>query len=173
MSPGRTRRPWSHRPTGSGLPLRPGSRAKIRLIENIAPAPATGDPRLLETLADNLIDNAIRHNYSGGYAEIATATIGSQATLTISNSGPVIPESQLQRLFQPFQRFEPERNGHRDGYGIGLAIADAITRAHHATLTARAQPEGGLRITACFTNTPHAELLEVLIAQVVTAADTR
>ena len=70
--------------------------------------------------------------------------------LTVTNSGPVIPGDQIQRLFQPFQKLVPDRHGRRDGYGLGLAIVNAVAQAHHATLTTSARPEGGLSITVRF-----------------------
>jgi signal transduction histidine kinase len=76
--------------------------------------------------------------------EITTRTAGTQVALTVTNSGPVIPDDQIHRLFQPFQRLT---NGRRDGYGLGLAIVNAVAQAHHATLTTSARPEGGLSIT--------------------------
>ncbi|GAA4618804.1 hypothetical protein GCM10023195_84770 [Actinoallomurus liliacearum] len=122
----------------------------IDLAEHLTPAVTAGDPRLIESLIANLIDNAIRHNRPDGLVEITTQTSGTQATLTVTNSGPVIPGNEIQRLFQPFQRLAPDRNGRRDGYGLGLAIVNAVTQAHHATLTAGARPEGGLSITVRF-----------------------
>jgi signal transduction histidine kinase len=122
----------------------------IDLAAQLAPAVTAGDPRLVESLIANLVDNAIRHNHPGGHVRIATQTSGTQATLTVTNSGPVIPENQLQRLFQPFQRLAPDRHGRRDGYGLGLAIVDAVAQAHHATVTTSARPEGGLAITVRF-----------------------
>ncbi|GAA4517137.1 ATP-binding protein [Actinoallomurus oryzae] len=122
----------------------------IDLVEHLTPAVTAGDPRLVESLIANLIDNAVRHNHPGGHVEVTTRTSGTQVTLTVGNSGPVIPDDQVQRLFQPFQRLAPDRNGRHDGHGLGLAIVDAVTRAHHATLTAGARPEGGLSITVRF-----------------------
>ena len=130
----------------------------IDLTEHLMPAVTAGDPRLIESLIANLIDNAIRHNHPDGHVEIITRTSGTQVTLTVTNSGPVIPDDQIQRLFQPFQRLAPDRNGRRDGYGLGLAIVNAVTQAHHATLTAGARPEGGLSITVRFAHTPHPNL---------------
>jgi signal transduction histidine kinase len=122
----------------------------IDLTEHLAPAVTAGDPRLIESLIANLIDNAIRHNHPDGHVEITTQTAGTQATLTITNSGPVIPDDQIQRLVQPFQRLAPDRHSRRDGYGLGLAIVNAVAQAHHATLTTSARPEGGLAITVRF-----------------------
>lgn len=122
----------------------------IELAEHLTPASTAGDPRLIESLVANLIDNAIRHNHPNGHVEITTQTSGTQATLTVTNSGPVIPDNQIRRLIQPFQRLAPDRHGRRDGNGLGLAIVNAVAQAHHATLTARARPQGGLTITIRF-----------------------
>jgi signal transduction histidine kinase len=122
----------------------------LHLMERLTPAVLTGDPRLIESLLANLVDNAIRHNHRDGYVQITTQTSNTQATLTITNSGPVIPDDQLQRLFQPFQRLAPQRNGHHDGFGLGLAIVNAVAVAHHATLTTRTQPDGGMSIRVDF-----------------------
>lgn len=127
----------------------------IDLTEHLAPAVTAGDPRLVESLIANLIDNAIRHNHPDGHVQITTQTSGTQATLTITNSGPVVPDNEIQRLFQPFQRLSPGRHGRRDGLGLGLAIVTAVAQAHDATLTTSARPEGGLAITVRFTHPSH------------------
>ncbi|GAA4242797.1 hypothetical protein GCM10022254_77160 [Actinomadura meridiana] len=125
----------------------------IDLAEHLGPAMMTGDPRLVESLVTNLVDNAVRHNHVGGHVRITTRTSGGEAVLTVVNSGPVVPDDQVERLLRPFQKLAPDRHG-RDGYGIGLAIVNAVTRAHHADLTASARPEGGLSITVRFAHGP-------------------
>ena len=122
----------------------------IVLTGQLAPAVTAGDPGLVESLVTNLVDNAVRHNHLDGHVEIVTADSGGQAVLTVTNSGPVVPADQLPRLFQPFQRLAPDRHSRRDGYGLGLAIVDAVARAHHATLSTNARPEGGLAVTVRF-----------------------
>jgi signal transduction histidine kinase len=126
----------------------------IELAPHLSPAMVAGDPKLIESLIANLVDNAIRHNHPGGHVEIATQARGQQVILTVTNSGPVIPGPQIQRLFQPFQKLAPDRNGRRDGYGLGLAIVSAVTQAHGAALTASARPEGGLSLTVQFACAP-------------------
>jgi signal transduction histidine kinase len=127
----------------------------IELAEHLAPAVTAGDPRLIESLVANLIDNAIRHNHRDGRVEVTTRTYGAQATLTVVNSGPVIPDDQIRRLSEPFQRLAPDRHSRHDGHGLGLAIVSAVARAHHATLTTGARPEGGLAITVRFAHPSH------------------
>ena len=62
----------------------------------------------------------------------------------------LLPGDQIERLFQPFQKRAPDRHSRRDGYGLGLAIVNAVARAHHATLHTSARPDGGLVITVRF-----------------------
>lgn len=125
-------------------------RRDIRLDTALAAAPATGDPSLVESLVANLVDNALRHNTTGGRVEIATSISGGCARVTVGNTGPVIPPEQVDRLFQPFQRLGGQRVSHTDGHGLGLAIVRAIAGAHGATLQPRARPGGGLDIAVTF-----------------------
>ncbi|WP_232835741.1 sensor histidine kinase [Actinocorallia populi] len=125
-------------------------RKGIDLTERLTPALTAGDPRLIESLIANLVDNAIRHNHPDGHVEITTQASGTHTILTVVNSGPAILDDQVQRLFQPFQRLTPDRHSRHDGHGLGLAIVNAVSRAHHAVLTADARREGGLAITVRF-----------------------
>lgn len=68
----------------------------------------------------------------------------------IANTGPVIPASELTRLFQPFQRLTSKTAPAADGFGLGLAIVQAIANAHDATLNAQARIGGGLEIHVAF-----------------------
>ncbi|MFF9126347.1 sensor histidine kinase [Streptomyces sp. NPDC014889] len=118
----------------------------------LAPAPALGDPRLMERLADNLIDNALRYNVPGGWVRVVTGTAHGQPFLRVVNSGPEIPADRVGTLFQPFQRLE-SRTGNPDGHGLGLSIVAAVAAVHDAELTADPGPQGGLSITVAL---PHA-----------------
>jgi signal transduction histidine kinase len=113
-------------------------------------APTTGDPRLLERLIVNLIDNAIGHNTPGGHVEIATGIRDRHAFVTIANTGPTVPADQIQRLFEPFHRLGGPRTRHNSGHGLGLSIVQAIANAHRAELDVRPRPEGGLTIEVSF-----------------------
>ena len=127
--------------------VKPG---QIKLTTALDPAPAMGDPSLAESLVSNLVDNAIRHNVAGGQVEIRTAQVAGQAIISVRNTGPVIPPTEVDRLFQPFQRLDSGRASRASGHGLGLAIVAAIAHAHQAMLTARARPAGGLDITLSF-----------------------
>jgi signal transduction histidine kinase len=122
----------------------------IRIASALSAAPATGDPHLAHILVTNLIDNALRHNQPSGHVEITTTIADGRASLTVSNTGTLIPPGEADRLFQPFQRLGEQRIHHISGHGLGLAIVRAIAGAHRATLTAHPHPQGGLTITVSF-----------------------
>jgi signal transduction histidine kinase len=138
--------------TGRVLDSRQGE-AKSRDLHihaALASAPVSGDQRLVEQLVTNLVDNAFRHNVTNGQVNIETGTRAGHAGLSVVNTGPVVPEASMERLFQPFQRHPPDRAGHDRGVGLGLSIVQAIADAHGATLIARPRPGGGLAIEARF-----------------------
>jgi signal transduction histidine kinase len=122
----------------------------IQIQAEIGPAAVSGDPRLVERLVRNLVDNAIRYNQPCGRVNIASGTRSGHAVLVISNTGPAISAPDLNRLFQPFQRLAPHRSSQAEGTGLGLSIVKAIADAHDASITATAQSTGGLRIEVSF-----------------------
>jgi signal transduction histidine kinase len=122
----------------------------LRLHATLDPARIQGDPQLLERLAANLIDNAIRHNIAGGRVEVATTTTAATAVLSVANDGPVVPVEELERLQAPFQRLGAARTSPGDGHGLGLSIVHAIAGAHEAQLGVSSRPEGGLAVEVRF-----------------------
>ncbi|MEU8665021.1 sensor histidine kinase [Actinoplanes philippinensis] len=136
------------------LSLAPGTGAvrvgPLTLTSRLDPAPVAADPRLVQSLITNLIDNAVRHNVPGGRVEVETTSAGGAGRIVVRNSGPIVPAAEIDRLFEPFQQLGRERTRHGDGHGLGLAVVRAIAAAHHASLTATARPAGGLDITVTF-----------------------
>jgi signal transduction histidine kinase len=121
----------------------------IRLHVFTEPAVVAGDPDLIESMIANLLDNALRHNTTGGHVTLTTTSTPEQTAITVSNTGPIIPRSDIQRLFQPFGRHGTQRVSH-DGHGLGLAIVQAIAEAHGARLTPQPRDNGGLTIDVSF-----------------------
>jgi signal transduction histidine kinase len=115
-----------------------------------APAPLGGDSVLVERLVVNLLTNAVRHNVVGGDVEIVTGVTEDGAFLSVTNTGPVIPPADVDRLFQPFQRLDPRRAVYQDGHGLGLSIVRAIASAHGASIVADPMPGGGLSVRVVF-----------------------
>jgi signal transduction histidine kinase len=128
------------------------ARRGIRMDTSLGPAEVAGDPSLVESLVTNLVDNAIRHNVTGGSVQLATTAAAGPgpACLSVANTGAVIPAGEVSRLLQPFQQLDRERTGDEGGHGLGLAIVASIADAHGASLDATARPRGGLDITVSF-----------------------
>ncbi|HWE32363.1 MAG TPA: HAMP domain-containing sensor histidine kinase [Solirubrobacteraceae bacterium] len=130
----------------------------LTLQVSLQPATAAGDRRLLDRLVANLLDNAIRHNIHGGTVSLRVATAADgRATLSIANTGAIVPADEVERLLAPFQRMAADRTGPRDGLGLGLSIVAAIASAHGATLDVRPRAGGGLEIALQFPPAPHAQ----------------
>jgi signal transduction histidine kinase len=125
-------------------------RRTIRIVATLAAAPATGDPSLAASMIGNLVDNAIRYNRDGGNVEISTGAADGRSSVTVHNSGAVIPADEVDRLFLPFQRLGADRTSQASGHGLGLAIVRAIASLHGAVLAADARAEGGLAIVVSF-----------------------
>jgi signal transduction histidine kinase len=127
--------------------------AGIRVAMSLNPAPTSGDARLIERLITNLLDNAQQHNIPGGSVSVTTSRIPGHAVFSITNTGPDIPDTEIQRLLQPFQRMATDRTGERTG--LGLSIVAAIAKAHNAMLDARPGNDGGLTVNVIFPVRPN------------------
>jgi signal transduction histidine kinase len=125
-------------------------RNRVEVKALLHPAPVLGDPSLIERLAANLLDNAVRHNTAGGTVQLTTGQRDDRAVISVANTGPVIPPAEISRLFRPFERIAAPRASNGSGHGLGLSIVAAIADAHGAEVTAHARPEGGLRIRVSF-----------------------
>lgn len=116
----------------------------------LSEACVSGDARLAELLVSNLVENALRHNVPNGRVDVMVGTRAAQATLRVTNTGPRVPDDQITRLLQPFQRLDVERGAEHEGLGVGLSIVAAIAGAHGATITTHPGLEGGLDVEVDF-----------------------
>ena len=103
-----------------------------------------GDPGLLERLIGNVVENGIRHNFAGGWVNIAVTHAGPSAFLEVTNSGPTLDDATVDTLTEPFRRGDRDRTSDDGGFGLGLSVVDSIINAHSGSMTLRAQPGGGL-----------------------------
>ncbi|KIC27086.1 ATP-binding protein [Leisingera sp. ANG-M6] len=114
----------------NGFELLPGDPVQICLRQNA-----------MRRALRNVIENALRY---GGAAQVEYRLQDGGAVITVSDPGPGIPETDLERVFDPFTRLEDSRSLETGGHGLGLSIARTILRAHGGSLTLRNQTEGGL-----------------------------
>jgi signal transduction histidine kinase len=130
-----------------------GAAATARSVEvtsRTGAAPILGDPRLVERLVANLVDNAVRYNTPGGTVHVVVSAVDAHAVLRVVNTGPIVRQDEVARIMQPFQRLGADRSAGWDGYGMGLSIVAAIAAAHGAAFTVRARAEGGLDVHVMF-----------------------
>jgi signal transduction histidine kinase len=86
------------------------------------------DPTFVGMIAQNLVENAIKYNTTGGRIRVEARAINGEIEMTIGNTGDGIPKDRTEQLFERFYRL---RGGARvPGHGLGLSIARELARAH-------------------------------------------
>ena len=136
------------------------NRIHIVVDTELEPAPVVGDPGLLDRLAGNLVENAVRYNHLHGRMWVRTGGDAEHSWLVVKNTGFEVEPGDVAPLFEPFRRGGRERTGGR-GSGLGLSIVRAVAEAHGGTVTATANPDGGLEVTVTL---PSAETTPVVSA---------
>jgi len=120
----------------------------LKFQVNAQPSSVLGDEALLERLADNLVDNAVRYALPGSVIEVAVGTDeGDHVVLRVANDGDVISPDEVPRLFERFYRRGTSRSRHTGGSGLGLAIVAAVAQVHGGRVSGEAPPNGGLVVT--------------------------
>jgi len=95
-----------------------------------------GDELWLRQLLNNIVDNAIKFSAHGKDArrvQVSLGTEGTDAVVTVTDSGPGIPEDELPRLFDRFYRGDESRT-RGEGVGLGLAICAWVARSHGGSI---------------------------------------
>ncbi|GAA1923006.1 HAMP domain-containing sensor histidine kinase [Streptomyces sodiiphilus] len=117
----------------------------VELSGERLPAWIQGNGVLLERVALNLVQNAIRYNLpEAGWVRVDTEAAAGYAVLIVENTGPVVPGYEIDNMFEPFRRLRTERTGSDKGVGLGLSIVRSVVRAHGGTVTAMPREDGGL-----------------------------
>lgn len=109
-----------------------------------------GDAGLLQSAVENVVRNAMRYTKEGTDVDVRLkcdhVSIGEAAVLTVSDSGPGVPQEALAKLFRPFYRIDDSRERGTGGAGLGLAITERAVRLHGGLVKAANRPEGGLMV---------------------------
>lgn len=99
---------------------------------------------LLDRALSNIIRNAVRYAGTFGPIEISASREDETVVIRVSDSGPGLPESDLDRIFDPFYRLEPSRGSDTGGVGLGLAIVKSCVEACGGSVACRNIP--GLQV---------------------------
>jgi two-component system, OmpR family, sensor histidine kinase CpxA len=115
-----------------------------------------GNYQLITRALDNLLRNAIRFSPNEGRVSINLQSGSESVLLSVSDQGSGVPETQLEKIFEPFARIESSSRSVEapchQGYGLGLAYVRAIANIHGATTAAANLESGGLIVTIAFKN---------------------
>lgn len=101
-------------------------------------------PNALRRAMCNLIDNALKY---GHRADVQLDAGGEAVRIVVHDTGPGIPEDEMEKVFLPLYRLESSRQRSTGGIGLGLAIVKAVVAAHHGRVELRNRPEGGLSVS--------------------------
>ena len=125
-------------------------RLKLEVTTDLEPAPVVGDPSLLDRLAGNLIENAIRYNHLLGKLWLRTEHVDGQARLVVGNTGYEVEPADVPGLFEPFRRGGWERTGSRGSGPGAVDRAGGLRRARRHGLGGgpAGRRAGGHRVAA-------------------------
>ena len=109
-----------------------------------------GSKDMLKELVENLAQNAIRYNNTGGKVWISVTKRDGRSVLTVKDNGIGIPASEQQRIFERFYRVDKSRSKATGGTGLGLAIVKHIVEIHDAKIELDSAPGVGTTISVLF-----------------------
>jgi PAS domain S-box-containing protein len=130
--------------------LRPAAEAKgIQVTKVLAPdtGPIKGDPARLQQTVWNLLSNAIKFTPKGGKVEIRVARTEGSVQITVSDTGPGIPEKFLPYVFDRFRQADNSTTRAHGGLGLGLAIVKHIVEMHGGTVEVDSKEGKGATFT--------------------------
>jgi signal transduction histidine kinase len=100
------------------------------------------DRETIREALDALLENAVKYTELGAEIELASRAQGSTLVIDVRDAGQGIDEEATERIFARFGRADAARSRNSGGVGLGLAIVDAIAKAHGGTCSLRASTEG-------------------------------
>lgn len=119
----------------------------IRISSDLQPAMVKGDAERIGQVVTNLLANAVQFNKDYGEIRVASRLEKDAAVLTVSDTGQGIAPEDLPHVFERFYRGDTSRGGANGHCGLGLAICEAIVRAHGGTIGVESQPGAGAVFT--------------------------
>ena len=116
-------------------------------LNSVSQTFVNGNQATIEILIRNLLSNAIRYTPKNGHVTVDINRQDNKVLLSVTDSGPGIPASDRERVFERFYRGED--NQHIIGSGLGLSIAKRIAELHNAKIKFE-HPETGLKVIVEF-----------------------
>jgi two-component system CheB/CheR fusion protein len=118
-----------------------GHQVRLEFAEG-TPLLVDADVTRLAQVFSNLLNNAAKYMDNEGHITVHASRVGSDAVVTVRDTGMGIDEGNLAKVFEMFTRGEPAAHRSRDGLGIGLSLARSIVELHGGTVEAKSEGPG-------------------------------
>ena len=115
----------------------------------------SGIPQIIYSIIYNLCDNAIKYNHRGGQVAVRLTDLGSNAELSVSDTGIGISDADQERIFERFYRVDKSRSKEVGGTGLGLSIVKHGAMIHHAVISVESAPFKGSTFTVTLPKDQH------------------
>ncbi|HYO80935.1 MAG TPA: HAMP domain-containing sensor histidine kinase [Bryobacteraceae bacterium] len=122
------------------------STLRMSLNEHCAPQ-VMADPEALRRALHNLLDNAVKYSPEETEIQVAVRTVGDRVCISVEDRGMGVAPEDLQRIFRKFERGTAAKASSIRGTGLGLAMVDAIIRAHGGSITVESELHKGTTFT--------------------------
>ena len=117
----------------------------INIPDDLIIVPA--DAKLIVQVLINLLDNAVKHSGADDEISLSVKKEGEYVRFTVTDKGKGISAEDLPHIFKMYYTTSHGSADSQKGMGLGLAICDAVVKAHGGTITAKNRPEGGAVFT--------------------------
>ena len=120
----------------------------VTIVADLAPAVVSGEAAAVETVFENLLDNAASFSPAGGKVRVTLVTLDGQAIVTVEDDGPGVPAARLPDIFERYVTDRSAARGAADEghFGVGLWIARQNVLALGGDITAFNRAPHGLRV---------------------------
>lgn len=116
-------------------------------LHSIGPLTISADAREIEIIFNNLLTNAIKYNRDGGRVDVALQQVGTQAMITVTDTGIGMSEEELKQLFGEFVRIHNDKTRHILGSGLGLSIVKKLALLYAGDVNVESHPDAGSTFT--------------------------
>jgi signal transduction histidine kinase len=115
---------------------------RVWRVGHLAAGTVRMDQDALRIALDALVENAVAHTDETDAIELRARAVHGHVAIDVADEGCGIPPEELDKIFERFARVDASRARGREGVGLGLAIVDAIAKAHGGRCTVKSSSEG-------------------------------
>jgi two-component system, OmpR family, sensor kinase len=119
----------------------------MRLHPRAADVTVTVQPSIVDLIVANVVDNAVKFTAPGGNVELNVLATAGDGVVTVTDTGPGIPEDELPHVFDRFSRGRAPRTSGTSGVGLGLAIVHTLVERQHGRIEIESKPGQGTTVT--------------------------